>query len=117
MSNAFTAYLRQQGTKRRLTTADTPQHNGIAKALNHRLLEHVRAMLHQAELLKYLWAKAIRHAVWLKNRTSTKAIGKTTPYEHLYNRKPNLSNLPEWGQSVWVYEPSGSKLDACTSQA
>ena len=117
MSNAFTAYLGQQGTERRLTTADTPQHNGIAEALNRRLLERVRAMLHQAELPKYLWAEAIRHAVWLKNRTSTKAIGKTTPYERLYKKKPILSNLPEWGQSVWVYEPSGSKLDARASQA
>ena len=38
------------------------------------------------------------------------------PYERLYGQKPNLSNLPKWGQNVWVYNPKGSKLDADTLQ-
>jgi transposase InsO family protein len=33
-SNSFSAYLRQEGTEHHLTTADTPQHNGVAKSLN-----------------------------------------------------------------------------------
>jgi hypothetical protein len=115
--NDFTAFLRQQGTERRLTTADTPQHNGVAESLNRRLLERVRAMLHQANLPKSLWAEAIQYAVWLKNRTSTKALGNVTPYERLYGEKPNLANVPEWGQNVWVYNPQGSKLDARALQA
>ena len=113
----FTNFLRDQGTERRLTTADTPQHNGVAESLNRRLLERVRAMLHQAGLPKTLWGEATQYAVWLKNRTSTRALGNTTPYERLYRQKPNLSNLPEWGQNVWVYNPKGSKLDARAKQA
>jgi hypothetical protein len=66
-SNEFTAYLQQQGTERRLTTADTPQHNGVAESLNRRLMERTRAILHQAGLPKSLWAEAIHFAVWLKN--------------------------------------------------
>jgi len=31
----FTKFLQEQGTERRLTTHDTPQHNGMAEALNH----------------------------------------------------------------------------------
>ncbi|KZS90631.1 hypothetical protein SISNIDRAFT_383293, partial [Sistotremastrum niveocremeum HHB9708] len=30
-----------------------------------------------------LWGEAIRHAVWLKNRTSTRALPGKTPYEML----------------------------------
>jgi transposase InsO family protein len=112
LSNQFTAYLRQQGTERRLTTADTPQHNGVAESLNHRLMERTCAILHHADLPKYLWAEAIQFAVWLKNCTSTKTLGVSTPHERLYNEKPNLGNVPEWGQAVWVYNPDGSKLDA-----
>ncbi len=74
-------------------------------------------MLHQAELPKNLWAEAIHFAVWLKNRTSTKAIGNVTPYERLYRQKPNLGGMPEWGQRVWVHSASGSKLDAQAIQA
>jgi transposase InsO family protein len=113
----FTDFLREQGTERRLTTADTPQHNGIAESLNRRLLERVRALLHQADLPKNLWAEAIKFAVWLKNRTSTKTLGNVTPYERLYGQKPNLSGVPEWGQSVWVRKPASSKLDARATQA
>ena len=58
-------------------------------------------MLHQSELPKNLWAEAIHFAIWLKNRTSTRALGNTTPYERLYGQKPNLANVPEWGQQVW----------------
>ena len=116
-SNAFNDYLQKQGTERRLTTADTPQHNGIAEALNRRLMERTRAILHQAGLPKNLWAEAILFAVWLKNRTSTKALGNVTPFEKLYGQKPNLANVPEWGQQVWVYNAAGSKLDARALQA
>ena len=33
--NEFKSYLQQQGTEHHLTTHDTPQHNGVAEALNH----------------------------------------------------------------------------------
>jgi hypothetical protein len=89
----------------------------VAELLNHRLLERVRALLHQADLPKNLWAEVIKFAVWLKNRTSTKALGNVMPYERLYGQKPNLSGVPEWGQFVWVHNPTGSKLDTRATQA
>jgi len=67
--------------QRRLTTHDTPQHNGVAESLNRRILERVHAMLHHASLPKYLWGEAVLFAAWLKNRTSTKALGQVTPFE------------------------------------
>jgi transposase InsO family protein len=81
LSNQFTTYLRQQGTERRLMTVDTPQHNGVAESLNRRLMERTRAILHQADLPKYLWVEAIQFTVWLKNRTSMKTLGVSTPHE------------------------------------
>ena len=116
-SNEFTKFLQEQGTERRLTTHDTPQHNGVAESLNRRLVERVRAILHHADLPKNLWGEAILFAVWLKNRTSTKALGNVTPYEKLYGNKPNLAGVPEWGQAVWVHSSQGSKLDARANEA
>jgi hypothetical protein len=84
----------------------------MAERLNRTIFERVRAMLHASELPKFLWAEAARHAVYLKNRTSTRALENTTPYEKLHKKKPNLANLPEWGAKVWVHDTSGSKLDA-----
>ena len=112
MGDDFTKYLNQQGTERRATTHDTPQHNGVAESLNRRLAERIRAVLHHSGLPKSLWGEAVYHATWLKNRTSTRAIGNITPHERLYGEKPNLARVPEWGQHVWVHTNTGSKLDA-----
>lgn len=109
----FRDHLLARGTERRLTTHDTPEHNGIAESLNRRLLERVRAMLHHSGLPKFLWGEALMHGVWLKNRTLTRALDHNmTPYEALTGKKPDLSNLHEWGTKVWVHDPNNSKLDA-----
>ena len=48
----------------------------------------------------------------MKNRTLTHALpeGKT-PYEMLYNEKPDMKELHEWGNEVWVHTLDGTKLD------
>jgi len=74
-------------------------------------------MLHQTGLPKFLWAEATHFAVWLKNRTPTKVLGLVTLYQKLYGTKPDFANLPEWGQTIWVHDPHGTKLDTRTRQA
>ena len=95
-------YLKSKGTKQKLTVHDTPQHNGVAERLNRTILEKVHAMLHASGQPKFLWGKVARHAVWLKNRTPTKALNGGTPFEAVYGVKPNLCNIREWGCQVWV---------------
>ena len=108
----FTAFLQGEGTEHWLTMHNTPQHNGVAEALNCQLVEHVHALLHQSRLPKTLWAEALLYTVWLKNCTLTCMLGTVMPYEHLHKSKPNLAGVLEWGQCMWVHNDSGSKLDA-----
>jgi hypothetical protein len=61
-----------------------PQHNGIAKSLNRRLVKHVCAVLHHSGLPKTLWGEALHFVVWLKNRTSTRVLGTVTPFERVH---------------------------------
>ena len=56
-------------------------------------------------------AEAISHAVYLRNRTWTRAIGYSTPYQLLHGQTPNVSGLQPWGCKVRVHDPSGTKLD------
>ena len=102
LSDEFSAYLKAAGTTRKLTVHDTPEHNGVSERLNRTIMEKVRAMLHDSGLPKFLWAEAVAHAVYLKNRTWTRTIGDTTPYEILHGRKPNLGDLHAWGCKVRV---------------
>src|SRR5882672_9509399 len=40
----------------------------------------------------------------------TCVLGDATPHECLTRQKPNLVDLPEWGQCVWVHSGKSSKL-------
>ena len=111
MSEEFTKYLKSKDTERRVTVHDMPEHNGVAERLNRTLAECVRAMLHASSLPKSLWGEAMMHATWLKNRSSTRRLGNKTPYEVLYNKKPDLQKLPVWGCQVKVHNVTGSKLN------
>jgi len=62
-----------------LADYDTPQLNGIAERLNWMLVEKVRALLHMAGFPQNMWGEALRHSTWLKNHTSTWALGGKTP--------------------------------------
>jgi hypothetical protein len=111
LSGAFNQHLNAKGIVRHLTVHDTPEQNGVAERINHTLLERIHAILHAAQLPNALWGKALMHAVWLKNRTSTKALNDKTPYEMLTGQKPDMANLREWGSKIWIHTPDSSKLD------
>jgi len=100
LGKAFIAHLQAAGTMQNLTIHNMPEHNGIAEQLNQTLLEKVRAMLHKSRLPCTLWGEAVRHAVWLKNQTPTKALDGSTPLEAETGKKPNLSRLCVWGSKV-----------------
>jgi hypothetical protein len=57
-------------------------------------------MLHASQLPKFLWGEAVKHTVYLKSRTLTKALDGMTPYEAFYGKKPNLAGLHEFGDKV-----------------
>ncbi|KAJ7612879.1 hypothetical protein B0H17DRAFT_966613, partial [Mycena rosella] len=67
-------------------------------------------LLHASGLPRNLWPEAARHVVWLLNRTSTKAADGMTPYKVIYNHKPDLRGVHEWGETAWVRVEGGSKL-------
>ncbi len=68
-------------------------------------------MLHTLGLPKNLWGEAIKHAVWLKNQISMRALNGKIPYKMLYGIKPNLCDLHKFGCKVWVHLTDRSKLD------
>jgi hypothetical protein len=93
LSNVFTMHLDSKGTTRLLTVHDSPALNGIAEHCNGVIAEHVRAMLLESSLSKFLWAEAAHHAMWLHNRTTTNRLQLTTPYQVLRNKAPDLSHM------------------------
>ena len=71
---AFTAYLKKEGVHHKFTVPKTLQQNGVAERMNRTLVEAVRSMLSNANLPKKFWAEALSTAVYLCNRSPTKAV-------------------------------------------
>ena len=89
---------------------NTPSQNGVAECCNCTIVERIHALLHASGLPQFLWGEAARHVVWLMNRTSTKAVDGMTPYEAAFRKKPDLRNVCEWGECVWIWTENGDKL-------
>ena len=111
-SDEFTRHLQAKGIIRELTVHDTPEQNGVSERLNRTILEHARAMLMTANLPRILWGEAMKHAIWLKNRSPSKAIALHTPYFLVYGSIPDLHDLPQFGQSTYVKDLTAGELDS-----
>lgn len=111
-SGPFDDHLRKAGTVRHLTTHDSPASNGIAERPNRTHLNRARAMMFTSGLPPFLWGEAVRHSVWIGNRSMTRSLKeKKTPHEMATHQKPDLSNLPVWGANVWVKQLKVGKLE------
>jgi transposase InsO family protein len=94
-SQVMREYLESKGTRQLLTVHDTPEHNGIAEYLNRRVLERVRAMLHESNLPAFLWSEAARHAIYLINRTPTTSTHLGAPCSSTPQESRNSQGEPE----------------------
>ncbi|PWA94574.1 ribonuclease H-like domain, Reverse transcriptase, RNA-dependent DNA polymerase [Artemisia annua] len=75
----------------------SPQQNGVVERKNRIVLSTTRSMMKAMKLPLTFWAEAVRHAIYILNRVPTRALEDKTPYEALYNRKPNLEYLRIFG--------------------
>ena len=105
----FKKCLDEQGIVLETTAPYSPAQNGVAERLNRVLLEHARAMLFKFDLPKSLWEEAVNYACYLKNRSPTRALNGMTPYEALHGKKPDLSNMHEFGCDVWILKPENQR--------
>ncbi|GJV33213.1 zinc finger, CCHC-type containing protein [Tanacetum coccineum] len=112
-SNEFTKYCKENGIARQLTAPYSPQQNGVVERRNRTVLSTTRSMMKAMKLPLTFWAEAVRHAIYILNRVPTRALIDKTPYEALYNRKPNLENLRIFGCTAYakITIPHLKKLD------
>ena len=115
-STEFEAYLVSEGIRHEVTIPHTPQQNGVSERLNRTLVECVRTMLADSKLPHRFWAEALSTAVYLRNRSPTKALEGITPFEAWHGRKPDVSALRVFGCCAYVHIPKVErrKLDVKT---
>jgi hypothetical protein len=71
-------------------------------------------MIHHAKLSYKWWPEAIYTANYITNRLPTASLQNITPFESVYNIKPNLSNLRVFGCKAYtlIEHNQRSKLDS-----
>ena len=97
ISNKFQSFLKKEGIKHERTVPKSPEQNGVAERMNRTLLEAIRSMISSSHLSKSFWAEALRTAVYVRNRCPTSTLVNKTPYEALYNCKPNVKHFRVFG--------------------
>ena len=100
----LTNWCHAKGMEIQQTTPYSPSQNGIAKCMNHTLVEFTCAMLTASKLPKFLWEPAVAHAAYVRNCAYTTSIKDKTPYQGWYGTKPNVLHLCEFGAAVWVLQ-------------
>jgi hypothetical protein len=75
----------------------SPQQNDVIERRNQTVVEMARALLKQREMSAVFWDEAVVTAVYILNRSPTKAFNGRTSYDSWYGRKPAVSHLRVFG--------------------
>lgn len=98
-------YLKSEGIQSQLTTAYSPQQNGVAERKNRSIIEMARCMLLNANLPHTFWGEAVSTAVYIQNRTITRATN-SIPIERWDGTKVSLNHLKVFGTKCFVHIPA-----------
>ncbi|CAI7832219.1 unnamed protein product [Closterium sp. NIES-53] len=102
----FRSWLKRHGIKQQLTTAYTPQSNGMAERVNRTIIEGRRTILVDSGLPLRFWPLAIRYATVTKNRVLTHVGGQHWVHiEKWSGKKPLVDMLRVFGCVGLVHVP------------
>jgi len=104
-SKEFEEYCKEFGIKRQLTAAYTPQQNGVAERKNRSVMNMTRCMLMEMFVPRKFWPEAVQYAVYILNRSPSKALKEITPEEKWSNWKPSVEHLRIFGCLAYALVP------------
>ncbi|CDF39892.1 unnamed protein product [Chondrus crispus] len=106
LSTEFKSHLDLNGTQHQLTTAYTPEQNGVAERLNRTLIDLVHSMLSHKQVSKRFWAEALATSVYVRNRVTSRTLPvNATPHHIWMNSTPNVGHLRVFGSKCWYTLP------------
>mgnify|MGYP001799934364 CR=1 FL=1 len=110
-SAEFENYFRKEGVRRQLTKPKTPEENRVAERVNRTRMETVGSMLTGAQLTPMFWAEALSTAVYLRNRSPTKAVKDMNLYEAWTGEKSNVEHLRTFGCTTYAHIPKDERKE------
>jgi hypothetical protein len=105
VNHRIDSWCRHAGVDQRHSPARTPQLNGIAERGVRTTKEAARTMLAASKTPEELgWDKAIRHHVYLWNRTHLGHHTGVTPVEAMTGKTPSILSVGEFGCDAFVHQ-------------
>ncbi|WVZ93487.1 LOW QUALITY PROTEIN: hypothetical protein U9M48_039462 [Paspalum notatum var. saurae] len=95
----FASYCADEGIRRHYSAPYSPQQNGVVERRNQTVVGMAREGMPAV-----FWGEAVATAVYILNRSPTKALNGKTPYEAWHGRKPAVSHLRVFGCLAFVKE-------------
>ncbi|KAL1207150.1 Retrovirus-related Pol polyprotein from transposon TNT 1-94 [Cardamine amara subsp. amara] len=113
LSKEFIQFCEETVISRQLTTAFTPQQNGIAERKNCTIMNMVRSILNNRDVPKRLWPEAVIWAVHVLNHSPTLVLKEKTPEEMWSGVKPTVDYFRVFSCLAHVHVPDQrrKKLD------
>lgn len=109
-SQVFTYFCKENGIRRQLTYAYTPQQNGIAERKNQTIMNMVRSILLGRKMPKTFWPEAVNWTVYVLNRSPTLAVKDITPEEAWSGSKPAVDHFRVFGCISCVHIPDSKRI-------
>jgi transposase InsO family protein len=81
MAAEFMSYCADEGIQRHYSAPYSPQQNGVVERRNQMVVGMARALLKQRGMHVVFWGEAVVTAVYIINRSPTKALNGRTSYE------------------------------------
>ncbi|KAJ9539027.1 hypothetical protein OSB04_031760 [Centaurea solstitialis] len=109
-NSSIEEYLASVGITHNFSAPKTPQQNGVVQRKNRTLVEAARTMLNASGLPLTFWAEAVSTACYTQNRSLVVKRFEKTPYQLLYNKRPNIKFFHVFGCKCYVLndrEPIG----------
>nr|KYP50278.1 Retrovirus-related Pol polyprotein from transposon TNT 1-94 [Cajanus cajan] len=108
-SSEFNEFCQKTGIKRQLTTAYTPQQNGVAERKNRTIMNLVRTLLSEKKLPKSFWPEAVNWVAYVLNRSPTLAVKNQMPEEAWSGVKPSVEHFRVFGCVTHVHVPDARR--------
>lgn len=107
-SNAFESWLKENHIRHETSVPHNPQQNGAAERENRTIVESVRCLIHEKNLLLWLWGEALMYAINTLNRTLPQNK-KITPYQVWHNKKPSVAHFREFEVKAYAHIPDADR--------